>query len=96
MMIGISGMSEGNPIQAMQERGKTMSFQAYPRRNDDSTDGEDDNLVFTSNKDRVLAKIKKQLDQHEKDHISMMHTIASWTEVISHLSDQVQNLFQVN
>ena len=66
-----------------------MSFQASLRRNDDLTDGEDDNLVFTSNKDLVLAKIRKQLEQRENDHISMMHTVASLTGVISRLSDQV-------
>ena len=66
-----------------------MSFQASPRRNDDSTDEEDGDLVFTSNKDPVLAKVKKQLDQREKVHISMMHTVTSLTGVISHLSDQV-------
>ena len=54
-----SGMLEEDPNQVIQERGKAMSFQASPRRNDDLTDGEDDNHVFTSNKDRVLAKIKK-------------------------------------
>ena len=73
-----------------------MSFQASPRRNNDSTDGEDDNLVFTSNIDPVLAKIKKQLNQREKDHISMMHTVTSLTGVIFPLSDQVQNLFEEN
>ena len=94
--IGTSSMPEEDPIQAIQERGKAMSFQASPRRNDDSTDEENDNLVFTSNRDPVLAKIKKQLDQREKDHISMMHTVASLTGVISRLSDQVQNMFQEN
>ena len=89
-------MPEKDPIQAMQEKGKAMSFQASPRRNDNSTDGEDDNLVFTSNKDPVLAKIKKQLDQCEKNHISMMHTIASLIGVTSRLSDKVQNLLQEN
>ena len=69
-----------------------MSFQNSPRRNKDSTDKENDNLIFTSNKDLVLAKIKKLLDQREKDHKSKMHNIASLTSVISHLSDQVQNL----
>ena len=63
MTISTSGISEEDPNQVIQERGKAMSFQASPRRNDDSTDGEDDNLVFTSNIDPVLAKIKKQLDQ---------------------------------
>ena len=62
-MIGTSGMPEEDPIQAIQERGKAMSFQLSPRKNDDSTNGEDDNLVFTSNRDPVLVKIKKQLDQ---------------------------------
>ena len=40
--ISISGMPEEYPNQVIQERGKAMSFQASPRRNDDSTDGEDD------------------------------------------------------
>ena len=35
--IGISGMPEENPDQAIQERRKAMSFQTSPRRNDDST-----------------------------------------------------------
>ena len=91
MTISTGGMPEEDPIQAIQERGKAMAFQVSPTRNDDSTDGEDDNLVLTSNKDPVLAKIKKQLD-----HISNMHTVASLTRVISHLSDQVQNLLQEN
>ena len=73
-----------------------MSLQASLQRNDGSTDGEDDNLVFTSNKDPVLVKIKRQLDQRKKDHISMMHTIASLIGVISRLNDQVQNLLQEN
>ena len=32
-----SGMLEEDPNQVIQERGKAMSFQASPRRNDDST-----------------------------------------------------------
>ena len=59
MTISTSGMPEEDPNQVIQERGKAMSFQASPRRNDDSTDEEDDNIVFTSNEDPLLAKIKK-------------------------------------
>ena len=52
-------MPEEDPIQAIQERGKAMSCQASPRRNDGLADEEDDNLVFTSNKDPILQKTKK-------------------------------------
>lgn len=70
-----------------------IGFQTSPRRDNDSSDEEDDNLVFTSNRDLVFAKIKMQLDQLEKEHISMMHTVASLTNVIYCLHDQIQNLF---
>ena len=77
MTIGTSSMLRKDPTQTIQERGKAMSFQTSPRRNIDLSDEEDNNLVFTSNKDLVLVKIKKFVDQREKNHISMMHTIAS-------------------
>ncbi|KAH7691876.1 Retrotransposon gag domain-containing protein [Dioscorea alata] len=75
---------------------KGAGFQTAPRRNNDSSEEKDDNLIFTSNKDPMFAKLKKQLDQREKDHISMMHTVASLTGAISRLSDQVQNLLHEN
>lgn len=68
-------------------------FQTSPRRNYDSSDDKDDNLVFTPNRDPTFVKIKYQLDQHEKEHISMVHTTVSLTNMIFFLSDQVQNLF---
>ena len=55
-------MLEKDLNQAIQERVKAMfqvGFQTPPRRNNDSSDEENDNLVFTSNKDLVLTKIKK-------------------------------------
>ena len=63
MIISRRRMPKEDPNQAIQERGKAMSFQTSPRGNNDSTDEEDGNLVFTSSKVPVLAKIKKQLDQ---------------------------------
>ena len=59
-MVGTSDMPEEDFNQAIQERAKTISqagFQTPLRRSNDSSDGENDNLVFRSNKDLILAKI---------------------------------------
>lgn len=85
--------------QVAHEKANAMSeanFHTPPRRKNNLSDKEDDNLIFTSNKDPMCAKLKKQLDQQENYHISMMQTVASLTCVISRLSDQVQNLLHEN
>ncbi|XP_039144879.1 uncharacterized protein LOC120282187 [Dioscorea cayenensis subsp. rotundata] len=87
--VGTSGIQQEDFDQILQERAheraKSFSqaarFQTPPRRNNDSSEEEDDNLIFTLNKDPVFARLKKQLDQREKDHISMMQTIAYLTGV---------------
>ncbi|XP_039130899.1 uncharacterized protein LOC120267304 [Dioscorea cayenensis subsp. rotundata] len=81
--VGTSSMQEEDLNQVLQERAQeraksfaqAVGFETPPRRNNDSIEEEDDNLIFTSNKDPVFARLKKQLDQREKDHISMMQTV---------------------
>lgn len=66
MMLSTCGTPEEDLNQVIQEKGKVISqtrFQTPLRRNSDSSDEEDDNIVFRSNKDQVLVKIKNQLDQ---------------------------------
>ena len=74
-MVGTSGVLEEDFNQVIQERTKAMSqvgFQTLPGRNNDSSDEDNDNLIFTSNNNPMFAKTNKQLEQREKDHISMM------------------------
>lgn len=53
MIIGTSGMPEEDFNYATQKRRKAISYARFkisPTRNNDSSDEENDNLVFTSNK----------------------------------------------
>lgn len=82
--VGTSGILEEDFNHTVQERARIMleaGFHTPLRKKNNSSDKEDDNLIFTPNKDPLLAKIKKQLAQQEKDHISMMQTITSLTGV---------------
>lgn len=63
-MVSTSGMLEDlNQVMQKNQVYIPMGVSTPPRRNNDSIDEEDDNLVFTSNKDLAPVKIKKQLDK---------------------------------